>query len=146
MVVTVVSVGSIAPEIVTFVGVLLMPPLLLSPPQPASTTSSVVSVAWRKGWNERGGLFMWSVLRLSRRWRTPNRRGRGALQRAHGLRSISKCLGRRFRLRACDITVGARSGGSGQIRANSSGFPESIQQNHAVARNTGCVGSALVTH
>src|ERR1039457_3036726 len=36
--------------------------------------------------------------------------------------------------------------GSGQIRANSSGFPESIQQNHAVARNTGCVGSALVTH
>jgi hypothetical protein len=50
-------------------------------------------------------------------------------------------------LRSGDQGVeGAGNWGSGQIRANSSGFPESIQQNHAVARNTGCVGSALVTH
>src|ERR1039457_2512831 len=70
MVVTVVSVGSTAPEIVTFVGVLLMPPLLLSSPQPASTTSRLLSVGGRKGWNERGGLFMCLILFSSRRRHT----------------------------------------------------------------------------
>src|ERR1039457_3494323 len=101
MVVTVVSVGSIAPEIVTFVGVLLMPPLLLSPPQPASTTSSVVSVAWRKGWNELGGLFMCSILRLSRDGEPPTE---GAGERCSALTG-------------CVLSVSASAAGLGCERA-----------------------------